>query len=222
MTGVTLGGTTGGLTSAAVQAMLSVTAGPIAADPSDTHNLAWTFNSTRRRSISWPADRNADADLHGAGDRRRPWPFDDQTVTITITGTNDAPVITASATVTFTGGTAVVLDAGLKVTDVDSGDLTVSSVRISAGFLGGDTLNFINANGITGTYAAGLLTLSGMATVAQSQAAFGIDHLQFQPDQWRSDQRRHRQRPHHHLGGDRRQCDQRLEHAGDQHAYGGR
>lgn len=33
VTGVTLGGTTGGLTSAAVQNMLTVTAGPIAANP---------------------------------------------------------------------------------------------------------------------------------------------------------------------------------------------
>ena len=45
VTGVTLGGTTGGLTSAAVQGMLTVTAGSIAADPTDTHNLAWAFNS---------------------------------------------------------------------------------------------------------------------------------------------------------------------------------
>ena len=43
--GVTLGGTTGGLTSADVQNMLTVTAGSIAADPTDTNNLGWSFNS---------------------------------------------------------------------------------------------------------------------------------------------------------------------------------
>ena len=31
----------------------------------------------------------------------------------------------------------------------------------------GDTLNFTNKNGITGTYSDGVLTLSGVATVAQ-------------------------------------------------------
>ena len=43
--GVTLGGTKGGLTSADVLGMLSVTSGSIAANPTDTHNLAWSFNS---------------------------------------------------------------------------------------------------------------------------------------------------------------------------------
>src|SRR5262249_48656104 len=45
VTGVTLTGTTGGLTSADVQSMLSVTASAINAAPPDTHNLAWSFNS---------------------------------------------------------------------------------------------------------------------------------------------------------------------------------
>jgi Ca2+-binding RTX toxin-like protein len=42
---VTLSGTTGGLTVADVQGMLSVTSGVIAANEGDTHNLGWTFNS---------------------------------------------------------------------------------------------------------------------------------------------------------------------------------
>src|SRR6185437_9737102 len=45
VTGVTLGGTTGGLTNAAVLGMLTVPSGSIAADPTDTHNLQWTFDS---------------------------------------------------------------------------------------------------------------------------------------------------------------------------------
>ncbi len=93
------------------------------------------------------------------------------TKTVSITPTNNAPSVTAGGTVTFTCGTAVVLDAGLKVTDVDSGNLTGATVSISAGLLAGDTLNFINQNGITGAYANGILTLSGTATVAQYQAA---------------------------------------------------
>src|SRR4051812_3473349 len=45
VSGFTLAGTTGGLTSGDVQTMLPVPAGPVAADPADTHNLTWTFNS---------------------------------------------------------------------------------------------------------------------------------------------------------------------------------
>ena len=45
VTAVALSGTTGGLTAADVLGMLSVPLGSIAADPGDTHNLGWTFNS---------------------------------------------------------------------------------------------------------------------------------------------------------------------------------
>ena len=42
---VALSGTTGGLTAADVLGMLSVTSGSLAADPGDTHNLGYAFNS---------------------------------------------------------------------------------------------------------------------------------------------------------------------------------
>ena len=45
VTAVALSGTTGGLTAADVLGMLSVTSGSIAADPGDTNNLGWAFNS---------------------------------------------------------------------------------------------------------------------------------------------------------------------------------
>ncbi len=95
------------------------------------------------------------------------------------------PVVTAGATATFTGGgPAVVLDAGLVVNDVDSGgNLTGATVKVSAGFLAGDTLNFANQNGISGSYnaASGVLTLSGTATVAQYQAALDSITYSFNP-----------------------------------------
>jgi hypothetical protein len=102
-----------------------------------------------------------------------------------VTVAETLPTVTAGGTATFTGGgTAVVLDAGLLVTDVDSGDkLNGATVKISAGFLGGDTLNFTNANGITGTYnaATGVLTLNGTATVEQYQAALESITYSFNP-----------------------------------------
>ena len=45
VTAVALSGTTGGLTAADVLGMLSVPPGSIAADPGDTNNLGWAFNS---------------------------------------------------------------------------------------------------------------------------------------------------------------------------------
>ena len=77
-------------------AMLSVTAGSIAANAGDANNLAWTFSSTPEafdylddgESLTLTYTVRA-TDDNGA--------FDDQTVTITITGTNDAPVITVGA-----------------------------------------------------------------------------------------------------------------------------
>jgi uncharacterized repeat protein (TIGR03803 family) len=71
------------------------------------------------------------------------------------------------------GGPAAAFDAGLTVTlTPNSTDLTGAAVTISPGtFQSGDLLNFSNQNGITGSYAGGVLTLSGNATAAQYQAA---------------------------------------------------
>ena len=90
-----------------------------------------------------------------------------------ITAVNDAPVVTAGATVGFTEqGSAVVLDSGLTLSDADNTTLAGATVSIG-GFLAGDTLNFTNQNGITGSYdsGTGVLTLTGSATVANYQAA---------------------------------------------------
>jgi hypothetical protein len=96
-----------------------------------------------------------------------------------------APTITAGGTVTFTGGgSAVTLDSGLSVADVDSGGvLTGATVVVASGFLSGDLLNFTNQNGITGSYngATGTLTLSGSATVANYQAALDSITFGFNP-----------------------------------------
>ena len=100
------------------------------------------------------------------------------TSTITVASANDAPTLTAGTanTQTFTeGGSAVAVDNAIAVADVDTANLAGATVSITTGFSStqGDTLTFVNQNGITGSYTAGtgVLTLTGSATVANYQAA---------------------------------------------------
>jgi ELWxxDGT repeat protein len=118
----------------------------------------------------------------GGGDTSRTitWTVNDGSTSSTpVTSTLDvvhvAPTLAAAGTVTYTGGgAAVVLDAAVSLSDVDSGGiLTGATVIVAGGFLAGDTLGFIAQNGISGTYVAGtgVLTLSGAATIANYQSA---------------------------------------------------
>ena len=97
--------------------------------------------------------------------------------TTDITEVPIAPTLTASGAVAFTaGGSPVVLDATPTVADPDSGgQLAGATVAITAGLLAGDTLGFVNQNGITGSYnsVTGTLTLSGTASFAAYQSALG-------------------------------------------------
>ena len=71
-------------------------------------------------------------------------------------------------------GGGQIVTASLQLNDIDDADLEGATVSITAGFDGAnDTLIFTNQNGITGSYnaAAGVLTLSGTASVANYQAA---------------------------------------------------
>jgi hypothetical protein len=83
------------------------------------------------------------------------------------------PVLTASGAIDVytVGGAPAAIDSGVIVSSYDA-DLTGATVTISAATLQpGDRLNFANQNGISGSYSAGTLTLSGSATPAQYQAA---------------------------------------------------
>lgn len=94
-----------------------------------------------------------------------------------------APVVTAGATATFTGGgSAVVPDAALAITAGSDSNLAEATVAIT-GFVAGDRLNFVNQNGITGSYDTtnGVLTLTGTATVADYQAALESVTYSFTP-----------------------------------------
>ena len=94
-------------------------------------------------------------------------------VTSTLDTVHVAPTVTAGASVNdVSGGSAVVLDSALTVTNVDSGgNLTGAKVSIVSP-LTGDTLSFTAQNNITeSSYTNGMLTLTGTATVQQYEAA---------------------------------------------------
>src|SRR5207248_8515664 len=86
-----------------LQAMLSPAPNSgLAADPADTHNLTWTFNSGTQAINNLTASQSLvltytvqSTDNHGASDT--------QTVTITITGTNDTPTTVADLVITSAG-----------------------------------------------------------------------------------------------------------------------
>jgi uncharacterized repeat protein (TIGR03803 family) len=109
------------------------------------------------------------------------------------TGFN-APVLSGGGnSVNYTPqGAAVTVDAGLGVSDGESATLAGATVAISAGFLAGDTLNFANQNGITGSYNAssGVLTLTGSASLANYQAALesvAFSSTSGNPSDWDTD-----------------------------------
>jgi hypothetical protein len=98
---------------------------------------------------------------------------------------NEQPAVTTNAqNVTFTGGgAAMTLDSGIAVSDLGGSALSGATIAITSGFQVGDTLGFVNANGITGSFDAGtgVLTLSGSATLADYQAALASVTYGFNP-----------------------------------------
>ncbi|MBS0473508.1 MAG: hypothetical protein JSR60_20745 [Proteobacteria bacterium] len=121
--------------------------------------------SSATRTVTWQVDDGQSAN-HTSNTG---------TTTINVTGVNDAPVISgAGNTIGYTEqASAVTLDGAIALTDPDSAALTGATVTISTGFTAGDTLNFVNQNGISGSWNAAthVLTLSGSASLANYQAA---------------------------------------------------
>ena len=159
---VSLSGTTGGLTSAAVLGMLSVSPASIAANPGDANNLNWSFNSTPQafnflaagESLTLTYTVKAD-DGHGG--------CDNQTVTVTVTGTEDAPDITVGA-----GDSAAVLLAKTNAALSTTGTLTVTDLDLSDSVT--PTVDSVSLSGTTGglTSAAvlGMLSVSPASIAA--------------------------------------------------------
>jgi VCBS repeat-containing protein len=99
------------------------------------------------------------------------------TVTITIAGVNDPPVVAnvEPGALSYTAQTsAVAVTSTLTINDDDDATLSGATVSITSGFAAAnDTLGFVNQNGITGSYdtSTGVLTLSGNASLADYQTA---------------------------------------------------
>ena len=99
----------------------------------------------------------------------------EHTVTATIHGTNDAPVLAAGGTLAYIENDGdQVIDAHITLADIDSAAIDTASIVISDNYVSGeDSLSFTDHNGISGSWdsASGTLTLTGTATVAQYQEA---------------------------------------------------
>jgi microcystin-dependent protein len=115
-------------------------------------------------------------------------PFTEQALANFEGGLGPVLVTTATPSVVFTaGGSAVALDPALTVSDSSSTTLASATVSIASGFRSGDTLNFTNQNGITGSYDAthGVLTLSGTSSLAHYQTA--LDSITYSYNNGNSD-----------------------------------
>ena len=127
MTAVALSGTTGGLTAADVLAMLSVTSGAIAADPGDTNNLGWAFNSGAQAFSFLNAGQTLTlAYTVQATDGSA---SDAQTVTVTINGAGAAPVANGDLILVSDLTTVVVPWSALLANDSDP---TASIVSVTS------------------------------------------------------------------------------------------
>ena len=100
-----------------------------------------------------------------------------RTVTVTINGVNDPPVISGVESTAFStkrGQAPVAVTSTLTVTSPNSITLAGATVSITSGLAPAeDALGFVNPNGITGSYngATGVLTLTGTASLADYQTA---------------------------------------------------
>ena len=104
--------------------------------------------------------------------------------TVTVLDTDQTPIVTTtSGTTTYTAGTtALAVDGGVTVSDLDNTTQSNGTVSITSGYASGDTLSYSNTSSVTfgnivGSYDAGTgvltLTSSGaLATTAQWRAAF--------------------------------------------------
>ncbi|RUW63878.1 VCBS domain-containing protein [Mesorhizobium sp. M7A.F.Ca.US.008.03.1.1] len=153
VTSVSLGGTAGGLNSAAVLGMLSVSPASLTANPGEAHNLGWTFNSAPQafdflaagETLTLTYTIKADDGHTGT---------DTQTVTITITGTNDAAILSADVANLTEGNTAAAIST--------NGTLTISDVDSPA--------TFVAQAATVGTYGTFAINAAGAWTYTASSA----------------------------------------------------
>ncbi|MDO1530354.1 Ig-like domain-containing protein [Fulvimonas sp. R45] len=109
--------------------------------------------------------------------------------TVTVTDVDQTPIVTTTGgTTDYVGGTsAVTIDGGIVVSDLDNTSQSTGIVSIAGGFHTGDTLTFVNTNSTTfgnivGSYnaATGVLTLtSSGATASNAQWAHALSAVTF-------------------------------------------
>ena len=108
---------------------------------------------------------------------------------VTVTATDQTPIVTTTGgTTNYVGGTtAVAIDGGVSVADLDNTTQSVGVVSIGTGFHAGDTLAFVNTDATTfgnivGSFnaATGVLTLtSSGATATDAQWASALSAVTF-------------------------------------------
>ncbi|WP_344961742.1 DUF4347 domain-containing protein, partial [Oceanisphaera sediminis] len=123
--------------------------------------------SNTTRTLQWQV---TDANSDGAGTQSSTV----QSTTLTVTPSNDAPVVSAAAMAAYTeNASATVIDGTISLGDADDSQLTGASVTLSAGLTAGDVLAATTSGtSISASYnsATGVLTLTGTDSVANYQA----------------------------------------------------
>nr|WP_283817494.1 VCBS domain-containing protein [Bradyrhizobium liaoningense] len=156
-----------GLTNAQLLAMMSVTpASNLAADPADTHNLTWTFNSGTQ-AFNYLNSGQSLVLTYTVQSTDNNAASDTQTITVTINGTNDAPTAVADTVLTSAGNNksfdipewALVAND----TDPDNTTLDVLSTPESVGSPSSGTVTHT-----AGTGSAGFVTFSDDSNAAGS------------------------------------------------------
>ena len=140
VTGVTTTGPTGGLSNDALKAMLTLSPGTLEANSDAHNNLEWNFNSGNQAFNFLAAGETLTLTYAIQVSDGHSGSTDTKNITVTIHGTNDAPVLTGTAASLAHGAedtgytiTATSLLAGF--TDVDSSTLSVSGLTANHGTL---------------------------------------------------------------------------------------
>ncbi|HEX7685094.1 MAG TPA: hypothetical protein VF446_16420, partial [Trinickia sp.] len=142
-----------------------------------TYTDTQAIPNTTTRTISFTA-------VDGAGNTSAT-----ATRNVTVTATDQTPIVTTTGgTTNYVGGTtAVAIDGGVSVADLDNTTQSVGVVSIGTGFHAGDTLAFVNTDATTfgnivGSFnaATGVLTLtSSGATATDAQWASALSAVTF-------------------------------------------
>ncbi|CAB3639578.1 hypothetical protein LMG24076_00163 [Trinickia soli] len=110
------------------------------------------------------------------------------TKSVTVTGTDQTPIVTTTGgTTSYSGGaSAITIDGGITVSDLDNTTQSSGTVSVSGGFHSGDTLSFTNDGATMGNVSAsynaatGVLTLtSAGATASDAQWADALKAVTF-------------------------------------------